>query len=244
MKLPAAIVSERDARIFNMKQGGATYRQIGAALGISQTTAHAGYMRELKRKAKFGSDSAHDSVWAHLEQLDTLIQQLWPMTKPHEVEAVDSMGNTIKVKMPPSMDAIDRVGKLLQAKAKIMGYEKDVMILQNANASGGPEINAGGEMGELTPERAAKQFATELLKHGVFSGPVAETVEKMLAKGDKPDIVDAEIISDSFDTLELESGDERIPPPWQEDDEDEYIPGAWLPDDMPDGNDMHGGTDR
>lgn len=241
MRLPEAIVSERDSRIYNAKMAGMNYREIAAAFNIAPSTAHAGYLREIRRRAKVGRETVQDDVWLHLDQLDRLIARLWPMTQKRTITQQDSAGNEVEIEVPPSLDAVDRVTRILAQKAKIMGYEKDVIMLQSVSEVG---PNIGGEMsqGERTSEQLGKELIGELVKHNIISGDVTRIIDRFVSDKDP---VDAEVISDSFDLFELESGgSEEVPPPWVTDDEDEYIPGSWVPDEMEDGDSIDKGHSR
>ncbi len=76
-----------------------------------------------------------------------------------------------------------------------------------------------------------------MLKAGVIDGPIARVLEKAIRDSVDDEIVDAEVIEDSDEMPALEVSNERIPPPWVEDEDQEYIPGSWIPDDAESGED-------
>lgn len=235
MRLPESIISERDARIYEARKSGMSFRQIAAGMNISPSTAHDGYMRFIRKQRTFQDVDAKDALTLQLDQLNTLLSGLWPLTRPHTITNDD--GDEIRV--PPSMEAVDRVLKILTQISKLQGIDKDVIQIENTKA--GPSV--GGEMAiEATPEHMAKELATQLIKNKIISGPMAEMIEKMLAE--QNEIIDGEVIEEtdlgaipalSAGYVEDSGGD--LPPPWI-DDEEEDIPGAWVPDDAQGGHEV------
>lgn len=233
MRLPEAVLSERDAAFYQARMQGHSFRVIAKANNVSVGTAHAGFIRHQKRQAKLGAAASKDAVWLALDQYDALIAQLWPMTRTRKIQ-IDTEDGMREIEVGPSMDAVDRVHKLLASKHKILGLEKDVLQL-TVGGDSGPGLGSSKDAIEATPEVMAKEFAAELIKHRVIAGPLVETIEKMLSTANRGDIIEAEVIEDTQDQLAIGSGEENIPPAWIDDDEDEYIPGSWIPDDMDDG---------
>ncbi len=245
MKLPAHIVEERDARIFAAKNRGMSYREIAQAMDISVATAHAGFIRQQNRIGKLAQEDAINGVWSHLEKLDALERPLWPLTKERVVEVDGPNGVPIQVTVPPDMNAIVNINKIMQQRAKIMGWEKEVVINQTVGAGGGngPAIGDANKSGEITTEDLAKELASELFKNDIITGPLREQLEAALQLELQDDIEDAEVLEDTFQ-FELgpaNTDDSALPPAWIDDDDDEYVPGAWVPDDLEDGNTQHEG---
>ncbi len=239
MRLPQKIVAQRDNQIYEAKMMGMSYRQIADAFSISPSTAHSAYMRAQKTRAKMGQAEAVDSVWTHVDQLDRLVFSLTPMTRPHVVETESGA----EIQVPPDMDAINTLLKVLAQKAKIMGYEKDVITLQMAGQQSAPGIGGGSKSSaELTPEQLAKELGAEMLKAGVLSGPIARVLEQAIVDSSKTDDeFEVEVLEDSNDQLQLATGfvaeESDVPPPWVDDEDAEYIPGSWMPDDPQSGDD-------
>jgi hypothetical protein len=240
MRLPQKIVAQRDAQIYEARKMGMNYRQIADAFSISQSTAHTAYMRSLKRQAQMGQAEAVDSVWTHIDQLDQLIFSLTPMTRPHTVKTESG----VEIEVPPDMDAINTLNKIMTSKAKIMGYEKDIIQLQMGGQTSTPGLGKGAKSSaELTSEQLAKELGAEMLKAGVLSGPIAKILEQAIVDSVRKeyDTIDGEVVEDSEDQLQLTTGfvaeKSDIPPPWVDDDDQEYIPGSWIPDDVESGED-------
>ncbi len=231
MRLPQKIVAQRDAQIYEAKKMGMNYRQIADAFQISTSTAHTSYMRSLSRIRTMGQAEAADSVWTYVDQLDQLIFSLTPLTRPHKIKTDAG----VEIEVPPDMDAINTLMKVYTARAKVMGYEKDVITLQMGQQTGAPGLTEGAKSSaELTPEQLSRELGSEMLKAGVLSGPLAEVLEKALVESLTPDTVDGEVVEDSDDVFELTVGEvaveSTVPPPWVDDEDIEYIPGAWIPD--------------
>jgi hypothetical protein len=67
--------AERHVRAFELRKQGFTYREIGAALGVSGKTAHEDVQRVLAELAETRLASAAEYVDMELERLDTLTEE-------------------------------------------------------------------------------------------------------------------------------------------------------------------------
>lgn len=245
MRVPEALIAERDARMFELRKSGLNFRQIAKAADVSTSTAHAGVQRVLKKIGKELVENHGDAWRLELERLDSLMVQLWPLTRPHEIETDDGH----KIKIPPSFDAIDRVLKIMDRRAKLMGLDQQGIAEAALGGGGGTQpqvpiigVPTEGGTGEVT----AMEEARNLLKIALAAGVIDRSTVDVEAFGlDPDDIEDAEIIQDEEAMLAIESGErddsgEIIPPPWAEDEDPGGLP-AELPslpwaedDDLPD----------
>jgi hypothetical protein len=78
--LPAGrreIIAERRVKAFELRKGGASYRQIGRALEVSEKTAHGDVMTRLRALARTEETVAADVRRLELERLDTLLVAHW-----------------------------------------------------------------------------------------------------------------------------------------------------------------------
>lgn len=232
MRLPEAILTERDAQFYQAHMNGASFRQIAKANNVSVSTVHAGFMRHQKRHSKITAEVSRDMTWDHIGQYNSLLMSYLPYTRSRKMEVEGPDGQTTEVELPPSVEYLDRVLKIMAAQEKLMGLGKDVISFQTGG-SDGPGIGSGEGSVEATPEQLAREFAAELLKNGVMKGEMADTIEKMMALNDVREVVDAEIIEDEEQLAIGPSEPEVLE--WIEED-DEYVPGGWLPDDMESGS--------
>jgi orotate phosphoribosyltransferase-like protein len=114
MRLPASVVEERDAQIYQAKNRGLSYREIAAKLNISQSTAHAGYLRQQSRLAKLAQEDAVNGIWSHLDKMDALERALWPLAKERKVKIVDPVtGAEAEETLPPDYSAIRELRGIL-----------------------------------------------------------------------------------------------------------------------------------
>lgn len=231
MRITEAFIAERDNRAYELRKAGASYRQIAAALSVSESTAHAAVQRAIKKiNQRFALDHAAE-LQLEVERLDDLMRQLWPLTRPQEVETgdFDASGNPVKVKIPPNMDAVDRVLKIAAQRAKLLGLDS-IKISVDHGGPQAPELGGGQKAIEKTPKEEALTLLKELEKAGIIEGAVSRQIRKQVGAVDEGEIIDAVVVGEDVDLLELESGEaEDEPPPWVEDDDDDEISPPWRP---------------
>ena len=78
--LPAGrreIIAERRVKAFELRKGGASYRQIGRALGVSEKTAHGDVITRLRELARIEEHVAADVRQLEVERLDALLMGHW-----------------------------------------------------------------------------------------------------------------------------------------------------------------------
>lgn len=217
MRLPEAVVQERDHRAYEMRKAGMSFRQIARALQVSESTAHAAVTRMYRKiGTKFAEDNV-DTVRLELDRLDALMQNIWPMTMPHRVESDD--GDTIT--LPPNFDAIDRVLKIMDRRAKLLGLDSATL---NVNAggqnNGAPGLGAKEQqVAEITPEQEARRLMALMQEAGVIDQAMMVQIRRALGE----DVVDVESVeantSRAVPVFELPVGDEEeIAPEWMPDD--------------------------
>ena len=97
---------EREEQSLTLRLAGATYRQIGNQLGITEQGAHAAVMRALKRQIKRMAEPAEEVRQLELERLDRLLVGVWRQA---------TQGN---------QGAIDRALKIMQRRAALLGLDE------------------------------------------------------------------------------------------------------------------------
>lgn len=102
----------RRVKAFELRKAGASYRAIGAALGVSEATAHRDIHAVLKRLAKQQEGHAEEYRQLELERLDALIASVWSQARGDK-----------KKNIPPDLAAMDRLMRLMQQRARLMGLE-------------------------------------------------------------------------------------------------------------------------
>lgn len=233
MRIPEAILVERDAQIYRARLAGNDFRTIGKSLNVSASTAHAGYLRELKRRANLGQEEMENAAFKQLDQLDAMLRSIWHMTKEREMELP---GSGEMVTVPPSLDAIDRCQRIIAMQAKILGTDKENLSLGYGGQQ--PAIgNSESGTKEITSETAARELARQMFQNKVLDGPIADVIRRMLAEEniDDADIEDAVVLDDTTGEPQRQlpastGGDE--PPEWLDDDDEAYVPGGWVPTEL------------
>lgn len=214
MRLPEAVVQERDHRAYEMRKAGMSFRQIARALTISESTAHAAVTR-MHRKigTRFAEDNV-DVVRLELERLDSLMQNIWPMTMPHRVENEDGG----QITLPPNFDAIDRVLKIMDRRAKLLGLDSATLNV-NANQNNAPGIGAKEQsIAEVTPEQEARKLMALMQEAGVIDQTMMVQIRRALGE-DVMDVVSTEMTQAAVPVFELPAvDDEEIAPEWMPDD--------------------------
>ena len=226
MRIPEAVVVERDARMFEMRKAGMNYRAIAAASNVSVSTAYSGVNRVMKQIGRQLVEDHGDVVRMELERLDTLQRQLWPMTRPHKIVT----GDGEEIEIPPSLDAIDRVLKIMDRRAKLMGLDQAAglaITMGDGNRNGTPAFGVPEKVsGQISPESEARKLLEVALATGVISAEALGDAGLAGLGFNPEDIIEAEVVEDSYSAKELEPGAELdeetgeiIPPPWMEDDD-------------------------
>jgi DNA-binding CsgD family transcriptional regulator len=100
----------RRLQAIELRKAGATYRQIGERLSVSEAQAYNDVQRELARLATQTQDAAAALRVLESERLDALMLALWQQAK---------QGN---------QGAIDRVLKVMERRARLVGLDAPTRI--------------------------------------------------------------------------------------------------------------------
>jgi len=119
---------EREEQILRMRIGGARYQQIADRLGIAPSTVGRALQRGMARWQAQADDLVSELIWLQLERLDRLLLTLWPNA------------------LEGSLGAIDRVLKIEERRAKLMGL--DLVANLNIEHSGAADVTFKVEYGD------------------------------------------------------------------------------------------------
>ena len=148
--------AERRRKALQLKLAGATYEQIArtpVAAGSDQTLyssrkrAHEAVKRELDELAAETKDTAEQLRAMELARLESMQVALWPSTRPSRPVTCDGCGH--EMYREPSLEAIDRVIKILERRAKYLGLD----------AGGRADQSSGSDSTKSMLESAAKGLA-------------------------------------------------------------------------------------
>lgn len=218
-KLPEVVVVERDARMWEMKKSGLSYRQIAKALQVSESTAYRGCKRVSDRIVKQLAIDHGQELILDLQRIEGMIASFLPMTRVKKIQTPDGD----EVEIPPSTDAANTVLKLMAQKAKLLNLEgnagTEINITQN-NIGSMPILNTAVDEHSLdvekTPEQEAKHLLDVMREAGVIDD---EQLNSLLASNAV--VVDAEVIEEGEVVDDAEIVDEVEPPEFIDDYDDE-----------------------
>lgn len=187
MRVPEVVVFENDNRCYDLRKAGLTYRQIASALDCSESRAYNGVQRVMRRISLKQSEDNADVLRMELDRLDALMTNMWPMTMPHDITSED--GDTVRV--PPSYEAVDRVLKIMDRRAKLLGLDQVVLSLQTRGNQGAvPSTVTAGATGEITPADEAMSLLKVMAEAGVIDPDMAHALRTRMGLVD--DVIEAE----------------------------------------------------
>jgi len=96
---------EREVEALNLRKSGATYDQIGKALGITTQGAYKAIIRSLKRLNEQNSESSEELRRLEIERLDRMLVAIWPQV------------------LNGNQGAVDRAIKISERRAKLLGLD-------------------------------------------------------------------------------------------------------------------------
>ncbi len=96
---------EREVEALNLRKSGATYDQIGKALGITTQGAYKAIIRSLKRLNEQNSESSEELRRLEVERLDRMLVAIWPQV------------------LNGNQGAVDRAIKISERRAKLLGLD-------------------------------------------------------------------------------------------------------------------------
>ncbi len=201
--LTREFLSERDTRIFKLRQAGTSNSEIARRFAISTSAVSKAVQRQLEKLNREALLAYPEVLRLELERLDNLQQAIWPLTQ-HRRQVLDD-GTEIAVE--PDLKAIQQVLSIMDRRTKLLGMDQtNISVQVNAAQKPNEAIRAtlaGGstaiaDANRFDPESEARQLLALMGASGVLP---ENMVRQMLGEGD---IVDAEIVV----TDELESGDD------------------------------------
>lgn len=191
-------ISDRDVRIFKLRQAGTSTGEIARRFGVTTTVVSRAIQRQLQKMNSETLLAYPEVLRLELERLDNLQQAIWPLTQHRRVVADD--GTEIAVE--PDLKAIQQVLGIMDRRTKLLGMDQSNLNVQmDVKSSTTESIKAtlaGSDKLKLAtnrfdPEAEAKQ----LLQLMGISGVLPESaINRILGVGD---IQDAEIINDDID---------------------------------------------
>lgn len=228
MKLPEVVITERDATMFEMKKSGLSYRQIGKALGVSESTAYRGCKRTSDRIVKQLAIDHGQEIILDIQRCEGIISSFLPLTKWKKMQTPDGE----EIEIPPSPDAANIVLKIMDRRARLIGLDQNNILEISMNGSKGAGTPDVGTSEDGDTERTPEDEARKLLRVFREAGVLDEKIFEML-KGTGEEVIDAEVVEDVLDEGRLALETASFEPPAYDDDYDDEMPdSSWKPEDV------------
>ena len=131
----AARNADRSREAFELRKRGLTFEQIGDRLGISRQAAHQMVTKRLDECIAQTKSDAKQVVEMELHRLDAMIAALWDEATTNP--PADTSEGVASAMYESRHDAIDRVLKLMERRAKYLGLDA-ANRTELTGADGGP----------------------------------------------------------------------------------------------------------
>ena len=130
-------LSERDLRIFKLRQAGTSTTEIARRFGISTGAVSKPIQRQLEKMNKETLMAYPEVLRLELERLDNLQQAIWPMTQ-HRREVLP---DGTEVQLEPDLKAIQQVLSIMDRRTKLLGMDQMNINVQMDVATKQTETN-------------------------------------------------------------------------------------------------------
>jgi len=121
-----AVHIQRVAQALELRRAGKSYPEIGAALGVAQSHAHRLVAEGMEDARAQVTTEATQLRAEELSRLDAMMQGLWPSARKGGVTAVD------------------RVLKIMERRARLLGLDAPVRSALEGGPPGSPPIQSVG----------------------------------------------------------------------------------------------------
>lgn len=189
-------ISERDMRIFKLRQAGTSTNEIARRFGVSTNVVSRAIQRQLQKMNSETLLAYPEVLRLELERLDNLQQAIWPLTQHRRVVMDDGTEQSVE----PDLKAIQQVLGIMDRRTKLLGMDQSNLNVQmdvrtssteaiKATLVGADNLIAIGN--RFDPEQEAKQ----LLRLMGISGVLPESaIDRILQEND---IEDADVLSNN-----------------------------------------------
>lgn len=201
-------LSERDARIFKMRQAGTSIQEIARRFGVSSGVVSNAVKRQLEKLNKEAMLAYPEVLRMELERLDNLQQAIWPLTQHRKVRMDDGS----EVSVEPDMKAIQQVLSIMDRRTKLLGMDHvNLNVQMDANMSNSDPVRvtlagatANQEIEKFDPESEARKLLELMGASGILP---PEMIRQLLSGGD---IIDADVVEiedeEEQEILSIEDG--------------------------------------
>lgn len=185
-------LSERDARIFKMRQAGTSVSEIARRFGMSTSSVSRSIQRQLEKLNRETILAYPEVLRMELERLDNLQQAIWPMTQHRRVQ----MDDGTEMQVEPDLKAIQQVLSIMDRRTKLLGMEQTNLNINVDNSGNSIRAVIAGQPGLSGPATGfdAESEAKKLLELMAVAGVLPQDTIKALLGSEQADIIDAEIV--------------------------------------------------
>ena len=193
-------ISDRDMRIFKLRQAGTSTSEIARRFGITTSIVSRAIQRQLQKMNSETLLAYPEVLRLELERLDNLQQAIWPLTQHRRVV----MDDGTEVAVEPDLKAIQQVLGIMDRRTKLLGIDQNNLNIQMDVKSSTTESIKATLAGSDSLKLAVNRFepeaeANKLLQLMGISGVLPQSaINQILGVGE---IEDAEII-DNHETDE------------------------------------------
>jgi hypothetical protein len=196
--LTREFLSERDARIFKMRQAGVAPGEIARRFGLSTAAVNTAIRRQLEKLNREALLAYPEVLRMELERLDALQQAIWPLTQHRKAKLDDGT----EVALEPDLRAVAEVRAIMAARARLLGMEQANLNISLEPPAQAPVTAALADAAErpaavdaFDPEVEARKMlevmgAAGILPESTIASILNETVPALAAA----EITDAEIV--------------------------------------------------
>jgi lambda repressor-like predicted transcriptional regulator len=187
-------LTERDIRIFKMRQAGTSVHEIARRFGISSSSVNRSIQRQLEKMNREAILGYPEVLRMELERLDNLQQAIWPMTQHRRVASDDGT----EMQLEPDLKAIQQVLSIMDRRTKLLGMEQTNVNVSVDGAGSQIRATIAGQPGLNKPATGfdAESEAKKLLELMAISGVLPEDAVRSMLGQDYRDVIDAEVIED------------------------------------------------
>ena len=191
-------ISDRDLRIFKLRQAGTSTSEIARRFGVSTTVVSRAIQRQLQKMNSETLLAYPEVLRLELERLDNLQQAIWPLTQHRRVVMDDGTEQSVE----PDLKAIQQVLGIMDRRTKLLGMDQANINVQMDVKSSTTESIKATLAGSDSLKLAANRFdpeaeANQLLQLMGISGVLPESAINQILQ--KNEIHDAEIVEDDND---------------------------------------------
>jgi len=126
-----ALIAERRARVLAMRVEQRPYREIAVALGVSEDVAQQDYRRAVEARRNDLDAHRETAVAIEIAKLDALERAAWGVLRTRHLLAQQGKIVCTEDGRPleddaPTLQAIDRILKIAERRARLKGYDAPV----------------------------------------------------------------------------------------------------------------------